>query len=73
MELFSFANMMTQAGHIEIDGDRARVRSYTSEVLVLADGGGEQRPRGLYEDVCVKRGGRWLFQSRTFHALHGAG
>ena len=72
MGLFSFANMMTQAGRIDVDGERATVRSYTSEVLVVADGGKEQRPRGLYEDVCVKRAGRWLFQRRTFHVLHGA-
>ena len=71
MGLFSFANMITQAGSIAVDGERATVRSYTSEVLVTVDGGKEQRPRGLYEDICVKRGGRWLFQSRTFHVLHG--
>jgi ketosteroid isomerase-like protein len=71
MGLFSFAHMIAQVGRIEIDGDRALVRCYTSEVTVAADGGTERRPRGLYEDICVKRGGRWLFQSRTFHVLHG--
>jgi hypothetical protein len=64
--------MMAQAGRIEVDGERALVRCYTAEVTVLADSGAERRPCGLYEDVCVKRGGRWLFQSRTFHVLHGA-
>jgi ketosteroid isomerase-like protein len=72
MALFSFAHMMAQAGRIEVDGDRALVRCYTSEVTVAADSGTERRPSGLYEDVCVNRGGRWLFQSRTFHVLHGA-
>ena len=72
MELFSFANMIAQVGRIEVDGERAQVRCYTAEVTVAADSGVEQRPCGLYEDVCVKRGGRWLFQSRTFHVLHGA-
>ena len=72
MALFSFAHMMAQAGRIEIDGECALVRCYTAEVTVLADGGAERRPCGLYEDVCVKRDGRWLFQSRTFHVLHGA-
>ena len=72
MGLFSFAHMMAQAGRIEVDGERALVRCYTAEVTVLADSGAEKRPCGLYEDICVKRDGRWLFQSRTFHVLHGA-
>jgi ketosteroid isomerase-like protein len=72
MGLFSFAHMMAQAGRIEVDGERALVRCYTAEVTVLADSGAEKRPCGLYEDICVKHDGRWLFQSRTFHVLHGA-
>ena len=33
--------------------------------------GTELRPRGQYDDVVVKQGGRWLFQRRSFQALHG--
>lgn len=55
-------------GAIEIDGDRAVMRSYTAETY---DRDGETfRDRGLYEDTCVKVGGRWLFQSRSFRNIH---
>lgn len=57
-------------GSIVIDGDRAAVRSYTSEVY--DQDGLTKRDRGAYEDVCVKRDGRWLFQSRTFKNIHRA-
>jgi len=55
-------------GSIEVDGDRAIVRSYTSEVYDQPDG--THRDRGTYEDVCVKRDGRWQFLSRTFRNNH---
>lgn len=55
-------------GSIEVEGNRATVRSYTSEVY--DQDGLTKRDRGLYEDVCVKQDGRWLFQSRTFRNVH---
>lgn len=55
-------------GSIEVAGDRAVVRSWTSEVY--DQGGKVHRDRGRYEDVCVKRDGRWLFQSRSFRNVH---
>jgi uncharacterized protein (TIGR02246 family) len=70
MKLFPFIHMMCAPGKIEIDGDRAVVRSYTSECGTTADGK-EIRPVGRYDDVCVKRDGRWLFERRTFTALYG--
>ena len=70
MALFPFVNMMAQAGSIEVDGERAVMRSYTAEVAVLQDGK-EIRPRGRYDDVCVKQGGEWRFQHRKFTVLHG--
>ncbi len=70
MKLFPFVNMMAQAGSIEVDGDRASMRSYTAEVAVMQDGK-EIRPRGQYDDVCVRRDGRWLFAHRKFTVLHG--
>lgn len=57
-------------GAIVIDGDRATVRSYTSETYDQA--GVTKRDRGRYDDVCVKRNGQWLFQSRTFKNIHRA-
>lgn len=55
-------------GSIEIDGDRAVMRSYTSEIY--DQDGLTKRDRGVYEDVCLKRNGQWLFQSRTFRNRH---
>jgi len=55
-------------GSIEVDGDRAKLRSYTAEVYDWPDG--VHRDRGLYEDECVKQDGRWLFQSRIFRNIH---
>ncbi|MGF7155350.1 nuclear transport factor 2 family protein [Novosphingobium gossypii] len=55
-------------GSIEIDGDRAVMRSYTSEVY--DHDGVTMRDRGVYEDTCVKVDGRWLFKSRSFRNIH---
>jgi ketosteroid isomerase-like protein len=55
-------------GSIEIDGDRAVMRSYTSEVY--DHDGVTMRDRGVYEDTCVKIDGRWLFASRSFRNIH---
>lgn len=55
-------------GSIMVEGDRATVRSYTSEVY--DQDGACKRDRGAYDDVCVRRGGKWLFQSRTFKNIH---
>jgi len=56
-------------GSIEINGDRATVRSYTSETFDDAKGV-TNRHRGRYDDVCVKRGGKWYFLTRVFRNLH---
>ena len=55
-------------GSIEIDGDHATVRSYTSEIY--DQGEVTMRDRGVYEDECVKRDGQWLFKSRSFRNIH---
>lgn len=55
-------------GAIEVDGDRAVVRSYTAEVYDQGDR--TMRDRGQYDDVCVRQGGEWRFQSRTFRNIH---
>jgi uncharacterized protein (TIGR02246 family) len=55
-------------GSIEIDGDSAVMRSYTSEIY---DRDGQTlRDRGLYQDTCVKVEGKWLFKSRSFRNIH---
>lgn len=65
-----YPGIMFQAwpGSIEVDGNRAVVRSYTSEVHDQE--GLTKRDRGRYEDVCVKIDGKWLFASRTFRNIH---
>lgn len=55
-------------GSIEVDGDTATMRSYTSEVY--DQNGMTMRDRGFYEDVCAKRDGRWYFSARTFRNTH---
>jgi ketosteroid isomerase-like protein len=65
-----FPGIMFEAwpGSIEINGNTAKMRSYTSEVY--DQDGITKRDRGRYEDVCVKVDGQWLFQSRTFRNIH---
>jgi uncharacterized protein (TIGR02246 family) len=55
-------------GSIEVTGDTATMRSYTSEVFDQEEM--TVRDRGVYEDTCVKQDGRWLFKSRSFRKLH---
>lgn len=66
----SYPGIMFEAwpGSIEVEGDSATMRSYTTEVY--DQDGNTLRDRGLYEDTCVKRGGRWLFKSRSFRNIH---
>lgn len=68
MKLYPGIMFAAWPGAIEIDGERAAVRSYTSEVY--DQDGMTMRDRGVYDDVCVKRGGRWLFASRSFRNIH---
>lgn len=65
-----FPGLMFEAwpGSIEIDGDRAIVKSYTAEVYDRD--GIVKRDRGAYDDVCVKVNGKWLFKSRSFRNIH---
>lgn len=55
-------------GSMEIAGNTAKMRSYTSEIY--DQGGVTMRDRGVYEDTCVKVDGRWFFQSRSFRNIH---
>jgi ketosteroid isomerase-like protein len=66
----SYPGIMFEAwpGAIDVTGDHAIMRSYTSEVY--DQDGTTIRDRGRYEDVCVKIGGQWLFKSRTFRNIH---
>ena len=56
-------------GSIQVKGNEAFVRSYTSETYTDASGK-THRMRGQYDDLCVKRGSTWVFKRRTFRLLH---
>ncbi len=70
MKMFPFVNMMAMPGVISVNGERATMRSYTDEVAVMQDGT-ELRPRGQYDDECVRVDGEWKFSRRVFKVLHG--
>jgi uncharacterized protein (TIGR02246 family) len=53
---------------IEIDGDRAKARCQTQEIMAFK-AGNTRIVGGLYEDELVKRDGRWLFTSRIFRIV----
>ncbi|MDE2561781.1 MAG: nuclear transport factor 2 family protein [Sphingomonadales bacterium] len=53
---------------IEVDGNTAKVRSYTAEVY--DQDGNSVRDRGHYVDECVKVDGRWHFSRRVFRNIH---
>jgi ketosteroid isomerase-like protein len=59
---------VTSPGSIAVQGERAVVRCYTSEVY--DSNGVTKRDRGRYDDVLVKRAGHWLFQKRVFRNIH---
>ncbi|SIQ09300.1 conserved hypothetical protein [Aromatoleum tolulyticum] len=55
-------------GAIQVDGDRATARTYTSEVFPHPDGR-VLRLRGQYDDELVRIGGRWLFTKRVYKTI----
>jgi uncharacterized protein (TIGR02246 family) len=56
-------------GALRVTGDEATGRAYPRELVVRPDGS-VRVDTGRYDDTYVKRGGRWLFKSRTYTALH---
>ena len=70
MDLFPFIFMSISVGDIQVNGNSATARAYTSEVGTTQDGT-EIRPRGQYVDSLVKIDGQWLFSERIFHSLYG--
>ena len=70
MAMFPFIFMSISVGDIQVDGDTATARSYTSEVgTTLA--GEEIRPRGQYDDKLIKVDGQWYFKERIFNSMYG--
>jgi ketosteroid isomerase-like protein len=60
----------TQAGAIEVDADRAAVRSHCLESIRLKDGSRRQVV-GEYTDTVRRVDGRWLFAERSYTVLLG--
>jgi len=69
MAEFPLAMFFASPGSIVVDGDRARARVYTQEILTLASGG-LRRIVGAYDDELIKTGGAWLFSRRAYRILH---
>jgi len=70
MAMFPFIFMSISVGDIQVDGDTATARAYTTEVGTTLDGT-EIRPRGQYDDKLIKVDGEWLFKERIFNSLYG--
>lgn len=68
MKVFAGDSFMMLPGSINVEGDRATVTAYTTEVYDIGDT--VFRDRGYYEDECIKVNGRWYFQKKTFHLKH---
>jgi ketosteroid isomerase-like protein len=66
--IFEHMAFFTQLGSIEVDGDRAKVRSYCREILRRKDGG-ISKIIGAYDDEMVREGGAWLFARRDYQVL----
>lgn len=69
MDMFPFIFMSVSIGNIQVAGDTATVRCYTSETGKNMDGD-EIRPLGQFDDQLVKIDGHWLFQERVFTILN---
>lgn len=59
---------LSEIGSIEVDGDRARVRSYAREAVELKSGG-IFKLAGKYDDDLVRQDGRWRFKSRVYQLM----
>ncbi|MBL4613048.1 MAG: nuclear transport factor 2 family protein [Emcibacter sp.] len=67
---YPFHNFRGYLGSLDVDGDRAKGRLWTSE-LVENSQGKSGVVTGLYEDEFVKCNGKWLFSKKSFTPLHG--
>ena len=69
MDTLAFAIMIPSSCQIEVNGDTAVGRWYMNEVVKEAEGRGAEIV-GVYNDVYVKRDGRWYFMNRRYHMLY---
>ena len=65
---YEYVLMTSTPGAIEIEGDVATGRFYTSEIT-RTTAGENQRIAGRYEDKYARKGGRWYFTERQYKML----
>ncbi|MBU3071257.1 nuclear transport factor 2 family protein [Aestuariicella sp. G3-2] len=70
MSNYPFHNFSGYLGSLEIDGNHAKGRLWTSELVESVEGKSGV-VTGMYDDEFVKRGDRWLFARKVFTPLHG--
>ncbi|MCX7864139.1 MAG: nuclear transport factor 2 family protein [Novosphingobium sp.] len=68
MQGVAHAKVFTQIGSIEIEGDAAQVRMRQDECLFYEDGQTYEL-LGTYDDVLVRRDGRWRFKDRVYTVI----
>jgi uncharacterized protein (TIGR02246 family) len=68
MAAFECVGVFASPGSIVVEGDRAQGTWYQQEFL-YPKGGGKRTVLGRYDDVYVKRRGRWLFAERRYAIL----
>ncbi|MBV7407431.1 nuclear transport factor 2 family protein [Maritimibacter sp. DP1N21-5] len=62
---YSQIHFFAQVGTMDIDGDRARLRVYTTEYLTTIEGA-QRLQVGEYDDLMDKRDGHWRFAHRAY-------
>ena len=65
---FSFVAFFAAPGAIQVSGNKASARVYTTENLVETSGK-RRHVIGQYDDEFTKQSGRWLFSRRTYRIL----
>jgi len=65
MQGFKAVSFLSAPSAIEINGDTAKGRCQTHEIMVMADGT-SRAVGGRYDDEFVKRDGKWLYSKRVF-------
>jgi ketosteroid isomerase-like protein len=68
-DIYPFCFLVAQPGIIDIQGDQATARVYTTEVLRAADGA-VRHAVGRYDDTLRRIDGRWVFTERVWYILH---
>ena len=69
MESFDYVGFFAAPGMINVDGDKASLRTHVRETLVPS-GQQAQHLEGLYNDQLVRIDGQWHFQQRIYTIVY---